>query len=153
MAQQPVKLNPYLKDSPRRFSFGRTLILVLLFAWGFSILHACNSRPEPVPQPTATATPEVRLYQDCKDVWEKLNRPIFAEDEGYRGSFDWDGDGIGCEDNPATEEDEAEINWAALRDQFRDRLEELGDWVAPHLENLVDKGKSIIDKALDIFSR
>jgi len=98
----------------------------------------------PAPEPTVEPEPEPTIptvvYEDCSQVWEELGRPITNEDEGYPATtpnkFDLDSDGIGCEDNPATEEDESSIDWKAIWDKTKHNAKDFGNWASDELENL-----------------
>lgn len=92
-----------------------------------------STAPTATPEPTAT--PAGVYYKDCNAVWAALGRPIFKEDPGYRIGLDWDGDGIGCEDNPSTPQDEAKINWGAVRQRLTNNAQDLGDKVAPKVKD------------------
>lgn len=134
------------------------LAVVLIFV----AIVAANSKeaqpvPTPIPTVTVTATPEPTitaepsptpeatasaLYEDCTAVWEALGRPITADDEGFPESspnqFDLDSDGIGCEDNPATPEDESQIDWQAIWDKTKGNAKEFGEWAGPQLKDFWD---------------
>lgn len=92
--------------------------------------------PEPSPTPEATA---FALYADCSAVWEALGRPITKADEGFPqespNAFDLDSDGIGCEDNPATVEDESQIDWQAIWSKTKGNAKEFGEWAGPQLKD------------------
>lgn len=40
------------------------------------------------------------VCKNCKDVWDKLGRPIYPSDPGWQQEFDADKDGVGCEVRP-----------------------------------------------------
>jgi hypothetical protein len=103
-----------------------------------------TSEPTSTPEPTPTATSAPSLYDDCAAVWSALNRPIFKEDEGYRELFDWDANGVGCEDNPATPEDESTVDWGAVRERFRENLEDLGETVGPKAEDFYKDARDFL---------
>lgn len=132
------------------------LALVLIFV---AIVAANSKSSEPVPTPTitVTATPEPTitaepsptpeatasaLYPDCVAVWEALGRPIIADDEGFPtaspNQFDLDADGVGCEDNPSTPEDESEIDWQSIWEKTKGNAKEFGEWAGPQLKDLWD---------------
>lgn len=94
---------------------------------------------EPSPTPEATA---FALYPDCEAVWKSLGRPITADDEGFPAvspnQFDLDADGIGCEDNPATPEDESAIDWQSIWEKTKGNAKEFGEWAGPQLNDLWD---------------
>ncbi len=97
--------------------------------------------PEPSPAiPSPTPTEEPVSYSDCAAVWEALGRPITSADPGYPAEqpniLDLDSDGIGCEDNPLTGEDESQIDWASIWEKTKGNAEDFGDWVAPQLKEL-----------------
>lgn len=56
-------------------------------------------RPAPAKRP-APVRPQNVYYANCKDVWNRLGRPIYQRDAGFSGRFDRDGDGVGCEKRP-----------------------------------------------------
>lgn len=99
--------------------------------------------PEPIeePEPRVIEEPTTEIYyEDCQAVWDNLGRPITSGDEGFPqenpNRFDLDSDGIGCEDNPATPEDEGDIDWKAIWEQTKGNAEEFGDWAGPKLKEL-----------------
>jgi len=138
------------------FTLRNVAILASVFT-GVVLLVALGSifSPKPAEAPTITAPPVVEtplpsetpaevevnapLYADCTAVWVALERPITEADEGYPDTkpnlFDGDSDGIGCEDNPATEEDESQIDWKAIWDETKGNAEQFGDWAGPKLKN------------------
>ncbi len=101
------------------------------------------STPVETVTPEPTVTPEVvevtPLYADCTEVWAALGRPITEADEGYPATkpniFDADSDGIGCEDNPSTPEDESQIDWQAIWAETKGNAKEFGEWAGPKLKN------------------
>jgi hypothetical protein len=130
------------------------LAVVLIFT---AIVASTTKKLEPLPTITVTATPEPTitpepsptpdptisvLYADCAAVWDALERPITKDDEGFPESspnaFDLDADGIGCEDNPSTPEDESQIDWQAIWDKTKGNAEEFGDWAGPKLKDFWD---------------
>lgn len=132
------------------------LALVLIFV---AIVTANSKSADPLPTPTVTVTetPEPTitaepsptseatasaLYPDCEAVWKSLGRPITADDEGFPAvspnQFDLDADGVGCEDNPATPEDESAIDWQSIWEKTKGNAEEFGEWAGPQLKNLWD---------------
>lgn len=132
------------------------LAVVLIFV---AIVAANSKSPEPLPTPTVTVTvtpeptitaepsptPEATtsaLYRDCAAVWEALGRPITADDEGFPAvspnQFDLDADGVGCEDNPATSEDESTIDWQSIWEKTKGNAEKFGEWSGPKLKELWD---------------
>jgi len=158
MSEQPTPLNPKRKPSGRsRVAtigvLAATVVILLLVLNGLTRAFSSDDAPTPVntstaeptveatPEPTTTPTPSVSptapeaYYDDCAAVWQALGRPVFKEDPGYRAFFDWDANGIGCEDNPATPEDEATIDWPAVRERFSENLDDIGDYVGPKLKD------------------
>jgi hypothetical protein len=157
MSEQPTPLNP--KRKPRGRSRATTIgvlaITIVILIFGINgLARAFRSDDEPAvvntstAEPTVEASPEVtetptpsatpttvEVYDDCAAVWAALHRPIFKEDTGYRAFFDWDANGIGCEDNPLTPEDEATIDWPAVRERFSENLDDIGDYVGPKLKD------------------
>lgn len=61
-------------------------------------------KPAPTKKPVAAKPAPARAqnvyYQNCKDVWNRLGRPIYQRDAGFSSRFDRDGDGVGCEKRP-----------------------------------------------------
>ncbi len=55
---------------------------------------------KPAPRPAPAPRPQNVYYANCKDVWNRLGHPITANDAGYSGRLDRDGDGIACESRP-----------------------------------------------------
>lgn len=159
MAKQPEPLLVRRPDRKRSFGpwFAVTALAVvfLLLAIGVTSCLQQGARerdsiiytnpPASEVAEEATRAPEVtveeRLYVTCYDVWDALDRPIFKEDEGYYFDFDLDQDGIGCEDNPYTEEDEAKVNWGAIREKLRQSLVDFNDWSTPKVKQIWEESK------------
>lgn len=164
MSEQPTPLNPKRKPrtSSRAVTVGVLAVTLVILVFGMNALaNAFSSHDEPgvvdtstakptvipTPEPTQTPTPSATLtapavyYDDCTAVWQALGRPIFKEDPGYRVLFDWDANGVGCEDNPVTPEDEATIDWPAVRERFSENLDDIGDYVGPKLKDFHNKAK------------
>lgn len=57
------------------------------------------AKPAPAKRPAPARAQNV-YYQNCKDVWNRLGRPIYQRDAGFSSRFDRDGDGVGCEKRP-----------------------------------------------------
>lgn len=169
MSEQPIILPTSTRSDQRagKYSFARNMVIlglsllavfvvVLSLSSTFSAPEAAPvvvESPEPYitpePKPTEDLEPVApavdELYDDCAAVWAVLDRPIFREDEGYRDSLDWDGDGIGCEDNPATAEDESSTDWASVRERFRENLEDIGDAVTPIVKDFWDDARNFFE--------
>jgi hypothetical protein len=170
MSEQPVILPTSARDTGRfekRFTvrnlvlFAVSLVIVLFLLNAFVGLF---NKPEPqaappvvataTPEPTVTAEPSPEptevtprpIYDDCAAVWLDLGRPVFQEDQGYRELFDWDANGVGCEDNPATPEDESTVDWTSVRERFRENLDDLGDAVRPKAEEFYDDARNFFSR-------
>lgn len=168
MDRKPIPVNRLITLSDQRKARRRNIALVaitavlvvvtlILIGRAFGSQQALDDEPayppatvspEPTitedPTPVATPTPTptaVVLYDDCADVWKKLGRPIYSDEAGFRDYFDWDANGVGCEDNPSTKEDEADIDWPAVRERFAENLDDLGDAGAPKVKEFVHDAK------------
>lgn len=57
--------------------------------------------PRPAPAPVrATPVNNSPYYANCRDVWNRLGRPIRSHEPGFHSGLDHDGDGVGCERRP-----------------------------------------------------
>lgn len=126
------------------------VLLIVVALWGNASkapeppeIVIVTVEPQSVETPEPTATVSSTVYQDCAEVWAELGRPITADDDGFPktmpNKFDLDSNGIGCEDNPATAEDESSIDWEAVWQRTKDNAEDFGDWAGPKLESFWDK--------------
>lgn len=170
MSEQPIAVSGSSKSSrdarkrhPVRSIFlGFLSLIAVIILLNLVVAGMNNNHPEeatplvpateaptestPTPEPTPSVTPTAALYDDCVAVWDALGRPVFKEDEGYRADFDWDSDGIGCEDNPSTSEDESSTDWASVRERFRENLDDIGNYVAPKAKSFWDQAKEFFDR-------
>lgn len=62
--------------------------------------HKPPAQKPPAKKPPAKKPPASVEYKNCKDVWQRLGRPIKRTEPGFRPKFDADGDGTGCERRP-----------------------------------------------------
>lgn len=117
-----------------------------------------SATPTPETTPTPSPTPKADdLYADCDAVWAALGRPITSADPGFPATepnkFDLDSDGIGCEDNPATPEDESSIDWHSIWSKTKHNTKEFGKWSSAELDQLWEKAspglKNTWDKIKD----
>lgn len=168
MSEQPVILPTSTRGKPGRNSPVRNLFLLVIslviIIVVLNLVVGAFNKPErsatpvttpsatsepyitPSPSPTPTETTAPVLYDDCAAVWVALQRPIFKEDDGYREIFDWDANGVGCEDNPSTPEDESTVDWTSVRERFRENLDDLGDFVIPKAEDFWDQAKDFLSR-------
>lgn len=102
-----------------------------------SVAGPSSAAPATTEEPAIPASDN--LYDSCAEVWQALGRPLTEQDEGYPdfkpNVFDGDSDGIGCEDNPLTEQNEASIDWSAVWEQTQGNAQEFGQWAAPKLKD------------------
>lgn len=57
-----------------------------------------SANPSVAPAPTSD--PTAFEYENCRAVWDDLDRPIKEGEPGFHSGLDSDGDGVGCETDP-----------------------------------------------------
>ena len=55
---------------------------------------------DPSATPAPTSEPTAFEYENCRAVWDDLDRPIKEGEPGFHPGLDSDGDGVGCETDP-----------------------------------------------------
>ncbi len=142
-----------MKEQPGLLTIKTVAILasvatVIVFLFAISSQGANHtSKPSSAPTVTASPTPEstpnvtekTPLYANCAEVWKALGRPITKDDPGFPtttpNNLDVDSDGIGCEDDPSTKENEASIDWKSIWNETKGNARDFANSASKHLQS------------------